>query len=202
MSESILFLTVFFGIGLLMIFAIGLVIYRKVREVLGRRASDWEPVTDEDMVTLLSAAPTLAGGRFEGACTKDGLHVAVFRKASRGPDPELRHSTNRRILILDAPTGHRGVINHRDGGMLESMLTSAAGVEAGGPGWEWAIVAGPVPPKWQNDERGTALREATRPGEQLHLLEDRVALSLPEGSLLDLMASAQERAAKVRVAIA
>lgn len=209
--ESIAFLSLCLGIPVVMgaILVWRLFVWSRDRRVTRRmeREDGWEPVDASTVEGALDGTGIVGGRRLvlSDARRKHGLLVARYRWRSAGGPEELRHGTARLLLLVprDADTP-LGVVQAREGGVLESIALGAVALFTGVepkelPGWEWAIVGDSG--SWLPSAASELVRALLRPAERLHLGRTHAVLSLPDGQMAPLMAEAAERAREVELAI-
>lgn len=136
----------------------------------------------------------------------EAVWAARFRWSSRGPASTLRQGGQRRVLVMARPgPGPQGVVQHRSGGVFEGAGLAAVEAVSGQPrieppGFEWALVH--RDPSGAHDgfepDLGAWLRDALGPYDRLHLGAGHLILSLPDGSMADLMEGGAERLRSLR----
>ncbi len=213
--ESILFLLCFLGVPILMM---GILIYRVVAFIvaktrLSRALGDgpWKRFYDDSVVrrALEDAEVRPERARFFDVVATEGhdgwngkseplLAMRCRWKFRRGPAQKHTAPQPRRLVVIPYDgLGVRGVVQHRAGGLLERTalaVADALGAQADDiPGWEWAIVhhdgSG-----WLDAELSEKLKAHLAEGERLHIGARYLVLSVPDGPIVDLLPTAEDRA--------
>lgn len=199
--ESLLFVALFFGVPVAMA---GALVWQFVRwwgdrtRVAEAKRAGWNALDEASVLWILDACaiPTDRAHLLD-SLESDGLIVTKYGRRHRGSS-EQRMNLSRRMLIGRRNRGGvEGVLQPRQGGILETAAMAWAGAVAVKPreleGWEWAWVSA-AGPTWLSPIASEPLRACLAPQERLHLGPEHWILSLPPGPLAPLIEEARMRA--------